>query len=141
MNVRYGYVKKDWKLMGVSSETDKHAGRMAFDADARTYWKSADGKDQSITIDMGAPKKINGFIYTPQTRNQEGMIAKWRVEVSRDGKKWRDAGIYEFGNLINDPTPREQKLSKTAGGRYVKFTALETAADSPCATIAEIDVF
>lgn len=141
MNVRYGYVKKDWKLTGVSSETDKHDGRMAFDADARTYWKSADGKDQYITIDMGAPKKINGFIYTPQTRNQEGMIAKWRVEVSRDGKKWRDAGVYEFGNLINDPTPREQKLSKAAGGRYVKFTALETAADSPCATIAEIDVF
>ncbi len=141
MDARYGFIKSGWKLLSVSSATENHEGNLAFDANPRTYWKSADGKVRSIAIDLGVSKKLTGFIYTPQTRNREGMIAKWRVEVSRDGKKWRDAGTYEFGNLINDPTPREQLLDKTVNGRYVKFTALETAADSPCATIAEIDLF
>lgn len=139
MNARYGYVKEGWKITGSAAEG--HEASTAIDANPATYWKSADGGEQSITVDLGEKSRISGFIYTPQTQNSEGMIAKWQVQVSKDGKKWTDASTYEFGNLINDPTPREQQLNKAVDARYVKFTALETAADSPCATIAEIDIF
>ncbi len=140
-DVRFGYVKKYWKLVGKCSEVEKHSVMDAFDANPNTYWKSAGLDSSEIVIDFGQSQKIKGFTYTPQTANADGMISKWKVAVSDNGKKWRDAGTYEFGNLINDPSPREQRLSKMMKGRYVKLTPIETAENTPCVTVAEMDIF
>ena len=140
MNARFGYVKKDWTLTA-DSETEGHTLRMAADANPRTYWKSSERKKSALIVDMGENKRVNGFIYTPQTENADGMISEMQVMVSNNGGKWRIVGNYEFGNLVNDPSPREQKFDKGVDARYVQFVPIRTADDSPCVTIAEIDIF
>ena len=140
VNARFGYAKNGWNITA-ASQTDKHEAAKAVDADPTTYWKSTSLDKSAVAVDLGSKKKISGFIYTPQTADSEGMISRWQVLVSDNGSKWTKAGEYEFGNLINDPSPREQRLDKAVSGRYVKFVPLATTADSPCATIAELDIF
>lgn len=139
LDSRFGYAKTGWSITGPG--TEGHEADKAIDADPRTYWQSAGMTDAPITIDLGTTRHISGFTYTPQTRNSDGMVEKWAVSTSTDGNSWTPAGTYEFGNLINDPTPREQRLGKPVEARFIRLTPVATAAASPCATAAEIDVF
>lgn len=138
---RLGLTKKDWKLVGKSSETDRNPATAAFDAKPRTYWRSQEGKCPFyIAIDLGAAQTLNGFAYTPQTRNSEGMMAKGVIKVSDDGKNWKEAERFEFGNLINDPTKRYHYFKNPVTARYVRIEATEIAANGKVVTIAELDL-
>lgn len=138
---RLGLTKKDWKLVGKSSETDRNPATAAFDAKSRTYWRSQEGKCPFyIAIDLGAAQTLNGFAYTPQTRNSEGMMAKGVIKVSDDGKNWKEAERFEFGNLINDPTKRYHYFKNPVTARYVRIEATEIAANGKVVTIAELDL-
>lgn len=138
---RLGLTKKDWKLVGKSSETDRNPATAAFDAKSRTYWRSQEGKCPFyIAIDLGAAQTLNGFAYTPQTRNSEGMMAKGVIKVSDDGKNWKEAERFEFGNLINDPTKRYHYFKNPITARYVRIEATEIAANGKVVTIAELDL-
>lgn len=141
LDARFGHVKKGWKVMGATSSVDGHSPQAAIDANPSTYWVSENEADAALAIDLGAPVAINGIIYTPQTANGQGMIAKGRIETSDNGRDWREAGVWDFGNLINDPTPREYRLAKPLDARYVRITSVETAGNSPVAAIAEFDIF
>lgn len=138
---RLGLTKKDWKLVGKSSETDRNPATAAFDAKSRTYWRSQEGKCPFyIAIDLGAAQTLNGFAYTPQIRNSEGMMAKGVIKVSDDGKNWKEAERFEFGNLINDPTKRYHYFKNPVTARYVRIEATEIAANGKVVTIAELDL-
>lgn len=138
---RLGLTKKDWKLVGKSSETDRNPATAAFDAKPRTYWRSQEGKCPFyIAIDLGAAQTLNGFAYTPQTRNSEGMMAKGVIKVSDDGKNWKEAERFEFGNLINDPTKRYHYFKNPVTTRYVRIEATEIAANGKVVAIAELDL-
>lgn len=138
---RLGLTKKDWKLVGKSSETDRNPATAAFDAKSRTYWRSQEGKCPFyIAIDLGAAQTLNGFAYTPQIRNSEGMMAKGVIKVSDDGKNWKEAERFEFGNLINDPTKRYHYFKNPVTTRYVRIEATEIAANGKVVTIAELDL-
>ena len=138
---RLGLTKKDWKLVGKSSETDRNPATAAFDAKSRTYWRSQEGKCPFyIAIDLGAAQTLNGFAYTPQTRNSEGMMAKGVIKVSDDGKNWKEAERFEFGNLINDPTKRYHYFKNPVTARYVRIEATEIAANGKVVAIAELDL-
>lgn len=138
---RLGLTKKDWKLVGKSSETDRNPAMAAFDAKPRTYWRSQEGKCPFyIAIDLGAAQTLNGFAYTPQTRNSEGMMAKGVIKVSDDGKNWKEAERFEFGNLINDPTKRYHYFKNPVTARYVRIEATEIAANGKVVAIAELDL-
>ena len=72
----FGLVKKDWKLLGVSSETDRRAALNAFDAVNRTYWQSGESDENHyIALDLGA-YNLKAFVYTPQTFHPNGMISR-----------------------------------------------------------------
>ncbi len=138
---RLGLTKKDWKLVGKSSETDRNPATAAFDAKSRTYWRSQEGKCPFyIAIDLGAAQTLNGFAYTPQIRNSEGMMAKGVIKVSDDGKNWKEAERFEFGNLINEPTKRYHYFKNPVTARYVRIEATEIAANGKVVTIAELDL-
>ncbi|MDE7152127.1 MAG: alpha-L-fucosidase [Candidatus Amulumruptor sp.] len=141
LDTRFGHIKKGWKVIGATSSADGHSPQAAIDANPSTYWSSDNEADAAIAIDLGAPVAINGVIYTPQTSNGQGMIAKGRIEVSDNGRDWREAGVWDLGNLINDPTPREYRLPKAVNARYIRVTSVETAGNSPVASIAEFDIF
>lgn len=138
---RLGLVKKDWKLFDKSSETDRNPAIAAFDAKLNTYWQSQEGRCPFyISIDLEKTYTLNGFAYTPQTYNSEGMMAKGIIKVSEDGKNWKEAETFEFGNLINDPTKRYHYFKNPVSARYVRIEATETAANSKVVSMAELDL-
>lgn len=136
----FGKIKDGWKVIETKSQNERYLPEYAIDADPNTFWAS-DSTNLNFTIDLGKQEKISGLIYTPQsTYYGEGMIEKGRVEVSEDGKNWKDAGTFDFGNLINDPTSRTYELPKPVTGRYLKIVPLKIAGESKLAAIAEIDL-
>lgn len=141
LHEQMGLVKKGWKLSAASSEAPKREARMAFDDNPATYWMSGEKAPHVLTIDLGQTETLNGFAYTPQKEHAKGMMAKGNILVSNDGKKWKKAETFEFGNLINDPTKRFHYFGKTQKARYVRIEATEIAAGSKVATVAEIDLF
>ena len=137
---QFGWVKKDWKLLNVSSERKNRNGTLAFDANPKTYWQSTDSDDPHfIALDLGAVRVINGLVYTPQTSNSEGMMAKAIFQISDDGINWLTVENFEFGNLINDPTPRSFRFANAVNTRYVRIQATEIAANGKSLSIAELD--
>ena len=136
----FGIVKKEWKLLLASSERKNREAKFAFDADPKSYWQTEDNSEPHfIAIDLGAEQSLKGFIYTPQTQHSEGMMAKGVIQISSDGQNWETAESFEFGNLINDPTPRTHRFSKIVKARYVRIEATEISANGKSLAIAELD--
>ena len=106
----------------------------------KTKWEiEAQPGNQTI---MHADKnvEINGIIYSPHRGKHESAISKGKIEVSDDGKTWRNAGAWEFSNMTNNPSPREYRLATPAKGQYIKITIKEPA-EKPLQEVADIDVF
>jgi alpha-L-fucosidase len=139
----YGILKKDWKLLAISSEESDHKGKMAIDEDPSTYWRSASEEDhpQFISIDLGEEFELSGFAYIPQNIDQEGMIEEGRILLSQNGEKWEEVQRFEFGNMINDPTNRHWKFKSLVTTRYIRIQSERGADDSNIAAIAELDLF
>ena len=138
---RYGFIKKEWKLLQASSESEKHAAVLAFDEKPETYWSTKASGKHYLAVDLSRTQTITGIAYTPQKENAEGMISKGVVQVSNDGKTWKEAGRFTFGNLINDPTKRYHDLPASVKARYLRIDVSEIAAGKNAASIAELDIF
>lgn len=137
-----GIAKTNWKIAASSGETGRNRAALAIDENRKSWWSAKKGEtDPYLVVDLGSSYRLQAFAYTPQQQNGRGMIAKGRVEVSADGQIWKDAGSFEFGNLINDPGTRKHFFKAAATGRYVKITATEIAGGDDTAAIAELDFF
>ncbi|WP_244156232.1 alpha-L-fucosidase [Maribacter ulvicola] len=134
----FGIVKKDWIVKGDATDKKKNAIK-AVDADSNTFWNSGTGKP-NLTIDLKTKKSITGFIYTPPINYKEGLIEKGLVQVSLNGKHWKNVQEFNLGNLINDPMPRTVKFNKFVKARYIKIMLINGAGGSTSASIAEIDI-
>ena len=137
-----GFIKKEWKLFAVNTESERKDAGLAFDENPRTYWQTSGGTTHNfIAIDLAETKNITGFAYTPPTGGIHSMMSKGKIKVSNDGSNWQDGGTFEFGNLINDPSKRYYHLDSPISGRYVRFEVIETADKGNIVTIAELDIF
>ena len=136
--VEFGIIKKEWKVVAESSEKE-HLAEKAVDNDVTTFWNSGKGKPR-FTLNLKKKVSIRGFIYTPPTDFKEGLFEKGIFRVSMDGKNWKDVATFDFGNLINDPTPRTKLFEKKVDGQFVQFELLFGAGGSTSGTIAEIDI-
>lgn len=137
-----GYIKKNWKLVAASSEDGAHKANLAFDENPATYWQTQKTVgERNLTIDLGAVKTIQGFAYTPQKANKEGMFERGHILISEDNKNWNKAEEFTFGNLINDPVKRYHNFKSPLKARYIKIEMIEAANKSDYASIAEIDFF
>ena len=137
-----GYIKKNWKVVAASSEDGAHKANLAFDENPATYWQTQKtAGERNLTIDLGAVKTIQGFAYTPQKVNKEGMFERGRILISEDNKNWNKAEEFTFGNLINDPVKRYHNFKSPLKARYIKIEMIEAANKSDYASIAEIDFF
>lgn len=141
MTERVGMPKAAWKVLEVSSEADGHSARLAFDADVRSYWKSNPGSSHIFSLDLGKVQLVNGFAYVPQKENSEGMIARGKVQISSDGNTWTDCEVFEFGNLVNDPSRRFHYFATPVNTRFIRWVAQEIAASGQVASMAEIELF
>ena len=136
----FGVIKKDWTLIGSDSQADNHAAEHAMDANPSTYWLSqSTGSSHYLSVDLNEAYTLKGFIYTPQTNNSEGMIEKGIVKTSQDGKSWTVVEEFEFGNLINDPSPRTHYFDAPVNTRYIMIQSSVIAGGGRSASIAELD--
>lgn len=137
-----GIPKQGWNLVAASSTLDGKDGREAFDERTDSYWQSkATGPMQELVVDLGTAYSIAAFSYTPQRKNAEGMMQSGKLSVSLDGTHWEDAGSFEFGNLINDPSTRTYRLKNVKKARFVKVESTVIAGKSQSLAIAELDFF
>ena len=136
----FGVVKKDWKVIGQDSSFGKQRPEHAIDANSNTYWQSGlKGSPHFMNIDLGKSHNLKGFIYTPQKKHNEGMIEKGVIKISNDAKRWQLLEEFEFGNLINDPTPRTHYFKTPINTQFVRIEAKTIAGDGKTAAIAELD--
>ncbi len=133
------FAKAPWKALATGNENADHTSTMAFDENISTYWKADDFEKHVLTIDLGKRQKLNGFIYTPQSENSNGMIEKGEIRVSTDGKTWTTVNAFTFSNLINNPTPRTRFFDQPVETRYVRIVPKYIAGGKKSAAIAEID--
>lgn len=139
---RLGLPKAGMKLLEASSETEQNPATAAFDENPHTYWLSKENTaPHLISVDLGKAETITGFAYTPQKKDAKGMIAKGILKISGNGKTWKEAERFEFGNLINDPTKRYHYLQAPVSARYVRIETVEIATGGKAAAIAELDFF
>lgn len=129
LDKRFGYAK--------ASFTGSENAMKAVDEKTNSAWIASD-TEKELTLDLGGVKKIAAIEYTPAL-NARGAIAKARIEVSDNGKKFKDAGSWDFGNLTNDPTPRIHILKKAVKARYIRIIPEETA-DGKNAVAVEIGI-
>ncbi|MFV0505371.1 MAG: alpha-L-fucosidase [Bacteroidales bacterium] len=132
-----GLAKKDWKLLSGRGSSKKE--NTAFDENSGTLWES--GADRTIIIDLGKEYRLNGFAYTPPQGHPKGLILRGSVKVSADNKTWVDAGVFEFGNMINDPSKRYYHFNKATDARYVLIKADEITENADSIFISELDLF
>lgn len=138
----FGVVKKSWHILDLSSETENNRAKEAIDSDEKSYWQSKEtGSIQHIALDLGQQYDLSSFSYTPQNKTGEGMMERGVIEVSDDGKKWKEIAVFEFGNLINDPTTRTHRFSEKVATRYVRIESRVIAGDGKSLSIAELDFF
>ncbi|MBD5244995.1 MAG: alpha-1,3/4-fucosidase [Barnesiella sp.] len=137
----FGYIKNGWRVAGESGGLKDSDASKAFDGNAGSFWISA-APGAWIAVDLGRKETLRGFGYTPQTHLPgQGMIEKGEIQISDDGKKWHTVEQFEFGNLINDPTPRTVTFKRPVDARYVKIVPVSIAGGNDKAAIAEIDLF
>jgi alpha-L-fucosidase len=138
----FGILGNNWRVVGQDSEKSKHKAPLAFDADPSTYWLSDNtGAAHFIEIDLGKQQDLAGFAYTPPSKDASGMIESGVIKVSHDGKRWQQAGSFQFGNLINDPTRRVFRFEKPSAARFVRIESGIIAGQSGSAAIAELEFF
>lgn len=136
----FGVVKRDWALIGVSSQVNNRPALNAFDAVKRTYWQSEESTENPfISLDLGEKYLLKAFTYTPQTFHSNGMMASGEIQISENGTTWDTVEKFEFGNLINDPTPRTHYFDKPVTTRYIRLLVTGIAGVEKYVTISEID--
>lgn len=126
---RIGYAKKRMKT--------SEKGTAAIDEKISTGWIATD-EEPAIVIDLGSKLPVGAIQYTP-AKSAKGAIAKAKVEISDNGKKFKEVGMWELGNLTNDPTPRLYVLPKEVKASIIRITPIETADSNP-GIISEIDI-
>lgn len=131
---------ENWNITS-TDQNPGHPAMFAIDDNLATFW-CAPSDGARLTIDLHEPLLIHGLIYTPQTVERGlGMIAHARILTSTDGTHWQTTGDAEFGNLVNDPTPRRFDFPEAVTARFLRFEILETEGKSPVAAVAEIHIF
>ncbi len=147
--IRFDIAKAKWEIHAVSSQNpgSGEGAEKAIDGDPATLWHSkwSGGEDpmpHMIAIDFGEALDLKGLTYLPRAGGVKGgTLDQFRVELSRDGKKWMKAAEGRFDNIENDPTQREIRFEKSAEGiRYLRFTGLHSIEDKPHSSAAEIGV-
>ena len=143
----FGILKRDWRVLSVSSEHDEHyAATKAFDGDPSTIWHTSrktpvPSHPHHLALDLGAVYTISGFGYLPrQDRNSATMVEKGSIATSINGKEWRPAEDFEFGNLFNDPSQRIHRFQKPVSAHYVKLVSKAAVEGKPYAGAAEIEI-
>jgi hypothetical protein len=103
---------------------------LAVDDSPQTAWRSRDARAQRLTLDLGALREFGGLVL----RWLPGLGARdYRITLSDDGERWRDAAAVVDGDGGIDPIRLPE-----AEARYVRIELLR--AHGKRYALADIDV-
>lgn len=119
------------KTVTVSSELEGHEASKAADNSIKTWWSAATGDPgEWICVDLGKICRINAV--QPNFADQDfGFYSpehpqtpyRYKVEVSRDGKAWRE--VFDRSDASKDNPHELLVLPKALKARYVRVLNLE----------------
>jgi alpha-L-fucosidase len=139
-----GLSPRGWKVTAVDGEKSGQAA-LAVDGNPATFWDSgwndADKGPKSITIDMGAARRIAGLAYLPRQDGQVlGTVVNYRFETSVDGAQWQTAVAQgTFSNIQNNPDWQTARFAPV-DARFFRFTAINDVWHTGGANAAELTV-
>jgi len=116
------------------------------DTDAATRWAvlaPRPGMPALVTIDLGATETLAGFSLTPSRAVMADTAPPkaYRVEISTDGKSWREAGTGELPNIAYALATQRIAFAAPVTTRFLRFSFAETAIPARRLAIAGIGAF
>ncbi|TDQ75190.1 alpha-L-fucosidase [Sphingobacterium yanglingense] len=123
-------------------------GNSAYTLLSRTFQKAFDGDTDSFaslsTVKSEVILQLNETIralgYVPrQDGEKEGMVTKYTIYQSQDGKKWQLIKEGEFSNIKSNPTEQIITFDTLQPGSYLKFVPKETI--NRTFTVAEFNLY
>ncbi len=72
---------------------------------------------------LGGQRRLGGIVYNPVAGKSESGIVSGVVSISDDGLSWTEVSSFEFGNLVNDPSPRYVHFHNPVGCRYLRIVS------------------
>ncbi|MGC4034955.1 MAG: alpha-L-fucosidase [Chitinophagaceae bacterium] len=122
--------KKEWKAPGFEKAIDNDPATFAI----------APNKD-ALILDLGKTISIITVTYLPrQDKSKDGIISKYTIYTSVDGKEWNQVSKGEFSNIVNNPVEQKITLEKTVQAKFIKLEANELAAGKMM-TVAEVAAY
>lgn len=82
----------------------------------KNAWKT---EGNSNVLVFGGQRRLGGIVYNPAAGKSESGIVSGVVSISDDGLSWTEVSSFEFGNLVNDPSPRYVHFHNPVGCRYL----------------------
>ncbi len=97
----------------------------------------------SVTVDLGTTETLAGFVLTPSraVMAQTAPPKAYRIEVSADGKTWREIASGELPNIAYALAAQRISFAKPVVARLVRWSFAETAVPALRLAIAGLAVF
>lgn len=131
------------RKLGATAQAEGQAANV-IDGDPNTFWQAGDQKQparqtQELTVNFPAPVAMNGLVLMSRQnhREHEGDIREYVVQVSDDGREWREAAR---GTLRSTFAPQQIRFPQTRTVRQLKLTALSGFGPDKTAALAELAV-
>ena len=86
----------------------------------KNEWRT---EGNSNVLVLGGQRRLGGIVYNPAAGKSESGIVSGVVSISDDGLSWTEVSSFEFGNLVNDPSPRYVYFHNPVGGRYLRIVS------------------
>lgn len=86
----------------------------------KNAWKT---EGNSNVLVLGGQRRLGGIVYNPAAGKSESGIVSGVVSISDDGLSWTEVSSFEFGNLVNDPSPRYVHFHNPVGCRYLRIVS------------------
>lgn len=84
-------------------------------------------KNQTLTVDLNETTYIKGFTYfPPKGKATAGLIEKYNICVSLDGKNWETVAEGEFSNIKNNPIEQVITFKKAHPAKYIQLLSMRT---------------
>ncbi|MGP2571234.1 alpha-L-fucosidase [Ornithobacterium rhinotracheale] len=138
INRRFSFAKKDFKI--ISPKEQDRMQRMV-DDNEQSWWASPVAEVPEIVLDLGNLQNVKELIYTPPTGSGVlGIVKKYKVETSTDGKNWTPVAQGEFDNIENNPITQNIVFKNALKTRFLKLKALQTLDGKQRLGAAEVGV-
>ncbi len=143
----------DSRIMRKLGAVAKGAGTgaaSAIDGDPNTFWSAGgpgrggapapeSGQPHELTVTFPAPVPMHGVVLMSRQndRNHLGDVRAYTVQVSDDGRQWREVSR---GELVSTWNPQQVRFAQTVTAKQLKFTALSGFGPDTSTALAELAV-